>query len=61
MQMIGSLEEEEAQLYFAEMIMAVHVLHKMGYIHRDLKPQNFLIDAHGHLKLADFGYEVFDF
>jgi hypothetical protein len=34
MKMIGNLEEEEAQLYFAEMIMAVHVLHKMGYIHR---------------------------
>lgn len=55
MEVIGSIEEEEAQLYFAEMIMAVHVLHKMGYIHRDLKPQNFLIDANGHLKLADFG------
>lgn len=55
MKMIGSLEEEEAQLYFAEMIMAVHVLHKMGYIHRDLKPANFLIDGKGHLKLADFG------
>jgi len=55
MKMIGSLEEEEAQLYFAEMIMAVHVLHIMGYIHRDLKPSNFLIDARGHVKLADFG------
>lgn len=52
---IGTLEEEEAQLYFAEMIMAVHTLHKMGYIHRDLKPDNFLIDQRGHLKLADFG------
>jgi len=52
---IGQLEEEEAQLYFAEMIMAVHTLHSMGYIHRDLKPDNFLIDRHGHLKLADFG------
>jgi len=52
---IGTLEEEEALIYIAEMIMAVHTLHKMGYIHRDLKPDNFLIDGQGHLKLADFG------
>eukprot|EP01126_Amoeba_proteus_P012912 TRINITY_DN1537_c0_g1_i10.p1 TRINITY_DN1537_c0_g1~~TRINITY_DN1537_c0_g1_i10.p1 ORF type:complete len:392 (+),score=107.65 TRINITY_DN1537_c0_g1_i10:534-1709(+) len=55
LQAIGTLEENEAQLYFAEMIMAVHTLHSMGYIHRDLKPDNFLIDKDGHLKLADFG------
>lgn len=53
---IGTLEEEEGLLYIAEMIMAVHTLHKMGYIHRDLKPDNFLIDQRGHLKLADFGF-----
>lgn len=35
--LIGTLEEEEAQLYFGEMIMAVHTLHKMGYIHRFVK------------------------
>jgi len=52
---LGALEEQEAALYFAEMIMGVSVLHKLGYIHRDLKPDNFLIDARGHLKLADFG------
>lgn len=52
---IGVLEEQEAALYFAEMIMAVHHLHNMKFIHRDLKPDNFLIDSHGHLKLADFG------
>jgi len=52
---IGTLEEEDAKLYFAEMISSVKYLHSLGYIHRDLKPENFLIDRFGHLKLADFG------
>jgi serine/threonine protein kinase len=52
---IGVLEDSEARIYFAEMIMGVYTLHQLGYIHRDLKPDNFLIDSKGHLKLADFG------
>jgi serine/threonine-protein kinase RIM15 len=52
---IGAFEEEEARLYMAEMIVSVDALHRLGYIHRDLKPDNFLIDARGHLVLADFG------
>jgi serine/threonine protein kinase len=52
---LGYLEEDEARLYMAEMILAVHALHQLGYIHRDLKPDNFLIDSTGHLKLTDFG------
>jgi len=55
LEVINCFEEQEATLYFAEMIMGVHDLHKMGYIHRDLKPPNFLIDKTGHIKLADFG------
>ena len=49
------LTEPEARHYAAEMIMAVGELHRLGFIHRDLKPDNFLISAAGHLKLADFG------
>lgn len=52
---LGYLEEDESRLYMAEMILAVFSLHSLGYIHRDLKPDNFLVDSKGHLKLTDFG------
>lgn len=47
--------EDWAKFYIAEVVLAVDAIHKMGYIHRDVKPDNMLLDAHGHLKLADFG------
>ncbi|KAJ3319631.1 hypothetical protein HDV06_006193 [Boothiomyces sp. JEL0866] len=42
-----------ARHYFAEIVMAIEEVHKLGMIHRD--PDNFLFDASGHLKIADFG------
>lgn len=49
------LPENEAKFYIAETIMAVESVHKLNYIHRDLKPDNILIDNLGHVKLSDFG------
>ena len=49
------LPEQEAKFYLAESILAVESVHKLNYIHRDLKPDNILIDKTGHIKLADFG------
>ncbi|OMJ82702.1 hypothetical protein SteCoe_16524 [Stentor coeruleus] len=49
------LPEDEAKFYIAETILAVENVHKMNYIHRDLKPDNVLIDRFGHVKLSDFG------
>ncbi|CAF1604998.1 unnamed protein product [Adineta ricciae] len=37
------------------MILAIDSLHKLGYIHRDIKPDNVLLDNQGHIHLADFG------
>ena len=49
------LSEEESQFYGAEMVLAIEAVHNMNYIHRDLKPDNILMDNEGHLKLTDFG------
>ena len=49
------LPEEMAMFYTSEIIVAVNSIHKLGYVHRDLKPDNVLIDKNGHIRLADFG------
>jgi serine/threonine protein kinase len=45
-----------AKLCAAEIIHAIEHLHQMEVIYRDLKPENVLVDANGHVKLTDFGY-----
>lgn len=47
--------EEQTRFYIAETILAIESIHEMDYIHRDIKPDNLLIDEKGHIKLSDFG------
>ncbi|KAJ6219144.1 hypothetical protein RDWZM_004956 [Blomia tropicalis] len=50
-----TLTEECTQFYIAETALAIDSIHKLGFIHRDIKPDNLLLDARGHIKLSDFG------
>lgn len=49
------LTEDESRFYIAELVLAIEAVHKMNSIHRDLKPDNVLIDKNGHIQLSDFG------
>lgn len=49
------LSEEETKFYASELVLAIDSVHKMNYIHRDLKPDNILLAKDGHIKLSDFG------
>jgi hypothetical protein len=49
------LDESVAKWYLAEMILCIEEAHRMNWIHRDVKPDNFLITSSGHLKISDFG------
>ncbi|KDR09423.1 probable serine/threonine-protein kinase DDB_G0277449 [Zootermopsis nevadensis] len=52
------LTEDEVRYYIAEIVLAVEHLHKIQIIHRDLKPDNILLDANGHIAVANFGSSV---
>ena len=49
------LQEKTARWYVAEMVLCIEETHKLRWIHRDIKPDNFLISCSGHLKICDFG------
>lgn len=52
---MGTMPNNWAKRYIAEVIVGVDYLHRRGVVHRDLKPDNLLIDQNGHVKLTDFG------
>uniref|UniRef100_A0AAZ3R4E0 non-specific serine/threonine protein kinase n=1 Tax=Oncorhynchus tshawytscha TaxID=74940 RepID=A0AAZ3R4E0_ONCTS len=49
------LPEDMSKFYVAEMVLAIHSIHQQHYVHRDIKPDNVLLDMKGHIRLADFG------
>ncbi|XP_058119177.1 serine/threonine-protein kinase greatwall [Anopheles ziemanni] len=53
--MYGFFDEPTARFYAAEICLALQYLHGHGIVHRDIKPDNMLVAASGHVKLTDFG------
>ncbi|XP_005926891.1 calcium/calmodulin-dependent protein kinase kinase 1 isoform X2 [Haplochromis burtoni] len=49
------LSEEQARLYFRDVILGIEYLHYQKIVHRDIKPSNLLLGDDGHVKIADFG------
>ncbi|CAB0029630.1 unnamed protein product [Trichogramma brassicae] len=52
----GRLKENEARRIFCQIVQAVLYLHKNGFVHRDIKAENLLLDKKGNMKIADFGF-----
>jgi len=50
-----TFNEEATRFFMAEAAHAISCVHALGYIHRDIKPDNMLLDARGHLRLTDLG------
>ena len=47
--------ESRSKFYAAQVFAAIHYLHNLGYVYRDLKPENVLFEVDGYLKVSDFG------
>jgi len=54
--MMGTLSEESSRRYFGQILSAIHYMHENNIIHRDIKPQNVLINAGDVCKIADLGF-----
>merc|ERR1711988_1203367 len=51
----GRFSEGRCRFYASEILLAIEYLHRLNIIYRDMKPENVLLDADGHVKLTDFG------
>ncbi|KAK9677313.1 hypothetical protein RND81_11G135700 [Saponaria officinalis] len=51
----GRLKEQFARKYFQQLISAIDYCHSRGVSHRDVKPENLLLDENENLKITDFG------
>jgi len=52
---VGKFAEPRARFYASEIVLAISYVHELDIIYRDLKPENVLLDAKGHVRLTDFG------
>ncbi|KAF8525878.1 kinase-like domain-containing protein [Hysterangium stoloniferum] len=55
---MGSLSENSVRFFVAEISSALAYLHQNGICHRDVKPENILLDAQGHAHLTDFNVAI---
>lgn len=55
----GKLDEEQAKPIIKQILEAMKYIHQMGVSHRDMKPENLLLDQVGHTKISDFGLSRF--
>lgn len=49
-----TFEERAIRFWMAELACALRYVHSQGIVHRDVKPDNVLLDSEGHVHLADF-------
>uniref|UniRef100_A0A7S3P5Y3 Non-specific serine/threonine protein kinase n=2 Tax=Amphora coffeiformis TaxID=265554 RepID=A0A7S3P5Y3_9STRA len=52
---LGKFPEGRARFYTSQIILAISYVHSLDIVYRDLKPENVLLDANGHIRLTDFG------